>query len=161
MKKVAGIVVMLALFGMMAGSAGAAAKGMGLGLGINRADARITLDDKSAVDGYVGFNNMGNSNYSQTDFTIGGYYMMKMVNAKPADLHWLGGAEIALTTGDGPKTTQISLFGGIGSEYFLPGTENMSIEVNAGLKFTNMSGDLEGHMFGLDSLNGVTFRYYF
>lgn len=161
MKKAITLVAVLAMFGMMAGTAGAAEKGMGLGLGIDRVDARISLDDKSAFDCYLGFNNMGDSDYSMTDFTIGGYYLMKIVNAKPADLHWLGGAEIALTTGDGPKATQISLFGGIGSEYFLPGTEKLSIEVNAGLKFTNSSGDLEGHMFGFDSLNGVTFRYYF
>ena len=161
MKKAIAMIAVLAISGMLAGTAGAAGKGMGLGLGIKRVDARITLDDKSAADGYLCFNNMGNSDFSTTDLTIGGYYMMKIVNVKPADLHWLGGAEVAITTGDGPKTTKISLFGGIGSEYFLPGTENLSIEVNAGVKFTNMSGDAEGHLFGLDSLNGVTFRYYF
>jgi len=173
--------VLMAVLGfafLASGMAGAAGKGsqmrMGLGLGINRADMRFVLSDTTAADAYLGLNTMS-GDADTTDFSLGGYFLSKIINARPADLHWLAGGSIGSSKMTAPSTTvlgvkvgggsatatTISLFGGIGSEYFLPGTENLSIEANIGAQLDILTGDASGTGIGLSSMNGLTFRYYF
>ena len=170
MKKVSLFVSALAVVSLISGIAGAAEKSamrFGVGLGMSQIDARLVLNDKMAAGVFLGENasiaDTGGTDYNS--IVIGGQFFMKLVNAKPADLHVLAGASVDTfswsNSAHSDSTTTVSLFGGIGSEYFLPGTENLSIEMNVGIKLdvdTSTGGSTD---IGTDSLGGVTFHYYF
>jgi len=183
MKKVYMSVLVVVL--AFAVSASASAVKIGVGLGLNRADARVFLGDKMAVNGMLSFD-VKNTVYGQdADVTsyegslgAGAYFLYRMVQPKPVSLHCLAGFSINPETtiyskdakkkyhpnGDIVKNESVrvfSIFAGGGSEYFLPGAENFSVEVNVGIGADFSSGNYEFVHFGFNAITGPTFRYYF
>jgi len=156
----------------------------GLGLNLGRADFRFMLDSMSAVDGFVGLSSVDAGGGSKTtDTSIGGYYLKRFFAPDPVDFHFLAG----LSFGSGSvgvsvppfgtlteKNSVFSIFAGVGSEYFLPGTKQFSLEAEVGLQFDSTSTDVpnpitggtssvSGSGFGFRDLTGGLFmlRYYF
>lgn len=159
-----------------AGAAGTAAKTQGirygLGINLNRADVRFEMDDNYALDAFLGFDFLGgNDRYftDLTEFTIGGYYLQWLTKRNPVGLHLLGGC--AYTTDDmgAASESDFALFGGLGCEYYLPGTERLSLEGQIGVGLHFLSGKVDGAGSGsgmelsLGDLTGGTLmlRYYF
>lgn len=156
----------------------------GLGLNLGRADFRFMLDSMSAVDGFVGLSSVDAGGGSKsTDTSIGGYYLKRFFAPDPVDFHFLAGLSFGSgsTTISYPilgnvsvKNSIFSIFAGVGSEYFLPGTKQFSLEAEVGLQFDSTSTDVpnpisggtssvSGSGFGFKDLTGGLFmlRYYF
>jgi hypothetical protein len=84
-------------------------------------------------------------------------------------LHLLGG--FSYTSGDmgAASESDFALFGGLGCEYYLPGTERLSLEGQIGVGLHFLSGKVDGGGSGsgmeltLGDLTGGTLmlRYYF
>lgn len=122
---------------------------IGLGLNLGRADLRYDLDAKSAVDGFLGFDSLG-GDAKGTGFQIGAAYIKRIRPAEPVGLNFTGGLAFESTDGGvsmgslsvGAKTSSFDLFGGIGAEYFLPGTKQLSIEASVGLMIRFISQEV-------------------
>lgn len=167
----AGLMTMISAVSLGAGKA----MPIGLGVSTNQADVRFMLDGRSAIDAFVNLG-ISSGDADTTDFGAGGYYVANLRETKPVYLHWLAGASFG--TGKtsvtvslpviGPttstvKTNAFSLFGGIGAEYFLPGTEVFSLEANVGARLEILGGDADATTLSLANLTGGTImlRYYF
>ena len=144
----------------------------GLGMNLNRADVRFEMDKNYALDAFLGFDFLGgNDKYfsDMTQFTIGGYYLQWLTKRNPVGLHLLGG--FSYTSGDMGVASEsdFALFGGLGCEYYLPGTERLSLEGQIGVGLHFLSGKVDGGGSGsgmeltLGDLTGGTLmlRYYF
>lgn len=172
MKKISLMLAMLMAV-LAAGAASAAAKGgsgrIGLGLNLGRADLRYDLDTMSAIDGFLDLSlGSGGVGFDDTDFGIGGYYLRRMTKADPVGAHLLAGFRFGSLDRGGATLSDFTLFGGIGAEYFFPGTKQISLEASVGLgiHFLNSKvGGLSttGTQLSIDDLTrgGIMLRYYF
>lgn len=144
----------------------------GVGLSLDRADLRVELDKLNAFGGYITFGSANDGD--STIFGLGGYYLKRFAEPKPVALHMMGGASISSADNWGAalpgagmlmggKVTIFTLFGAIGAEYFLPGTNQLSIEANVGLGIDIYGGDADGIGFSIRNIEGglVMIRYYF
>lgn len=173
MKKISLTLAML-VAGLAVGAASDAAdkagRGrIGLGLNLGRADLRYDLDTMSAVDGFLDLSlGSGGAGFDETDFGIGGYYLRRMTKADPVGAHLLGGFRFGSRDEGGATFSDFTLFGGIGAEYFFPGTKQFSVEANVGLGIhfvnTKVKGlSATGTQLSIDDLTrgGIMLRYYF
>jgi hypothetical protein len=154
---------------------------VGLGLNLDRADFRMELSPENAIGGFLKFGVISGDAKGNL-IGIGGYYLQRIKPPKPVDFHFLAGLAINTGSDDGivfmpsilamgagaESVTDFMLFGGVGSEYFLPGTTQFSIEANVGLAIHFASakvGDADGSatMISIEDLTGavVMLRYYF
>jgi len=146
--------------------------GMGIGIGVDAADFRVELSPRDAVGVTMQFATLsGDMDGSQ--FGIGFNYLHRLAEPKPVAMHFIGGLMINSydklpfdffgTPAVGAKFTMIKLYGGIGAEYFFPGTDRFSIEGNTGIGIVSVSGDGKGTLFGIAPVPSslVMFRYYF
>ena len=154
---------------------------VGLGLNLDRADFRMELSPMNAIGGFLKFGVISGDAEGNL-IGIGGYYLQRIRPAKPVDFHFLGGLAInngsdagiamlpsVLSMGVGADSvTDIMLFAGVGSEYFMPGSDQFSVEANVGLAIHFASakvGDADGSatMISIEDLTGavVMLRYYF
>jgi len=158
---------------------------IGLGLNLDRIDVRAEVRPELAVGGFLKFDMISSSEDALEGSLLGvGVYALVRTNmAKPAMLHFMGGLSILTASDRGSLLlpwdqmlategykgfTDVALFAGIGSEYFLPGTDQFSIEGDLGLAlhFTSYKTDDDSDSatrISLEDLTGavVMLRYYF
>jgi len=167
--------------GALAARSSSGSTRIGLGLNLDRADFRMELSPENAIGGFLKFGVISGDAEGNL-IGIGGYYLQRLKPAKPVDFHFLAG--LAINTGSdsgialmpdmlsmgmgADSVTDFMLFGGVGSEYFLPGTDQFSIEANVGLAIhfaSAKAGDWDGSatMISIEDLTGavVMLRYYF
>ena len=180
-------IMLVALAGGATGAGWAAAHGgadagrLGLGVNLGRADIRKELDPMSAIDGFIGLDTQSASGASQTGLKIGGYYLKRLTAPEPVGFHFLGGLSYSIDNQSvtfagvtaSNKLSTLSLFGGVGAEYFLPGTKQLSIEGDVGLSIDIISSETPNGTggtttssstgIGIKDLTGGLFilRYYF
>lgn len=158
---------------------------IGLGVNLGRADVRYEMNPEMAIDGFLGLDTESGGGLSNTGITVGGYFLGRITKPDPVSFLWVAGlaydSQSVSTTITVPvlgsvtsKTSQgtFSIQGGVGAEYFFPGTKQFSIEARVGLSidFISDSVDTGGTSssvsstgFGLKDLTGGIFmlRYYF
>ncbi len=146
--------------------------GMGIGIGVDAADFRVELSPRDAVGATMQFTTLS-GDAEGTKFGIGFNYLHRLAEAKPVAMHFIGGLMINSydklpfdffgTPVMGGKFTAITIYAGLGAEYFLPGSDRFSIEGNTGIGIVSVSGDGKGTLFGIAPVPSslVMFRYYF
>lgn len=143
---------------------------MGLGLNLNRADLRFGLGGGGAIDAYLGFSSVSGDKpyFDETTLAIGGYYVQSIKAADPVDFHFLAGLGYGSDNNGGLTASDIAIQGGVGVEYFLPGTKSLSIEADMGvgihiLGLKATGGSVSGTKIALEDLTGgiLYVRYYF
>jgi hypothetical protein len=176
MKKVALIVSAVLLAGSMAMAAsggGVVLSRVGVGLGLDTVDVRAELGSRDAVGVAFGLTSFS-GDLEGSRFGFGINYLHRLSDPKPVAAHFIGGFMVnsydkypmtleGYTFPAGAKLSKITLFAGLGAEYFLPGTTQISIEANTGFEIVNVSGDGEGSLFGIAPVptGGLMIRYYF
>ncbi len=143
---------------------------MGLAMNLNRADLRFGLGGGGAIDAFVGFSSISGDKpyFDDTTLAIGGYYVQSIKAADPVDFHFLAGLGYGSDNSGGITNSDIAIQGGVGVEYFLPGTKSLSIEGDVGLGIHILGakasgGSVSGTKIALEDLTGgvIYVRYYF
>ncbi len=115
---------------------------IGIGMNLSSAEATYGLDTKSAIGvGIVLDSVSGDSKSTGLGFT--GWYQSKIKSADPVEFFFLAGLGYESNdVGDNDTTSAFNLFGGIGVEYFVPGTKSLSIEAKVGLLIQFLSEEM-------------------
>ncbi len=145
---------------------------VGIGLGINKADVRLAFDPTNALGVTLAFQTLS-GDMEGSQFGFGAYYLMRMNPPKPMSIHFIGGIDIRsidqmMTSFSGVdlyaagKYTTFTLYGGLGAECFLAGTDAFSVEGNVGFAIVNLSGDAKATLIGIiDPMETIMLRAYF
>lgn len=161
----------------VAGSGGPLGPGrsrLGVAVNLDRADLRYELDPVNAVGIHLGLELFGGG-FKSHDFSFGGYFLRRITEPDPLGLHYLGGMAVeAMDDGLLEEYTEITVFAGMGVEYFLPGTRQLSIEASVGVGLMSRdrkiketiggTGEIKrGAGIAIRDLTGgiVMIRYYF
>ena len=105
----------------------------GIAVNLARADMRYELDPVNAVGIHLGIEMFGGG-FKSHEFAFGGYFLRRIIEPSPLGMHYLGGMAVEASD-DGllEEYTEITVFAGMGVEYFLPGTSQLSVEASVGV----------------------------
>jgi hypothetical protein len=138
---VAAVAVSLSGPALAAEQAGGGGQGrIGIGMNLGSAEATYSIDAASAVGARIDLD-LKSGDFDTTTLGFDAWYQMDIMSADPVKFFGLAGlgygsTKEAVSTGSGNVVTTdsgIRLFGGVGTEYFVPGTKSLSIEAKVGL----------------------------
>jgi hypothetical protein len=128
-------------------------------VGVDTLSVRYWADDRVGFEGMLGFSLGDNNKY----FDLGGKFLFSLKKEQNLNLYGFGllGIENANrnpVTGEDKSDTALTVAGGLGAEFFLPGLPNLGFSTELGLGYNSTSKifDTFGHW-----IPNAGIHYYF